>query len=152
MMIPIFYLCFYVKIKVFIFSFFQKFLTPASYWHDDTNEARYKQGSSFLAVINNENQINKDYIKNLHSLKRFVLVKYVNDISLIPNESAWFGFKSSNGKVLPLESMEIFTKNKLGLQEMMREGRLIRLESPLEHLRLDETWFRKNIIPFLTER
>lgn len=132
-------------------SFFQKFLTPASYWHDDLNEERYRRGSSFLAIINNENHYNSDYVKNLKSLRRLILVKFMKDVSLVPNESSWFGFASSNGTKIPMEETNTFRHNRLGLREMRDEGRLIRIASPLQHLELDKVWFRNNLIPVLKE-
>lgn len=81
-----------------------------------------------------------------------VLVKYTNDVSLIPNESTWFGFYARNGKKLSMEETDVYRKDKLGLKKLVEEGKLIRLESPLEHLKLDENWFRQNIIPILKEK
>lgn len=91
-------------------------------------------------------------MKNLQSLKRMVLVKYMQDISLIPNESTWFGYYDRNGRKLEMEDTDVYRKDKLGLRKLMQDGKLIRLESPLEHLKLDENWFRQNIIPILREK
>jgi palmitoyl-protein thioesterase len=131
---------------------FQKFLTPASYWHDDENEERYRRGSSFLAVINNENHYNADYVKNLKSLKRMILVKFMKDVSLIPNESSHFGFTTKNGTAIPMELTHTYRNDRLGLKSMSDEGKLIRLESPLEHLELNKVWFRDKIVPVLKEK
>lgn len=90
-------------------------------------------------------------MKNLQALERFVLVKYANDISVIPNESAHFGFCDKNGKALKLEETELFQKDRLGLKKMKENGKLIMLEAPMEHLELDEMWFRKNILTILKE-
>lgn len=129
---------------------FQKFLTPASYWHDDLSEERYRRGSSFLAVINNESHYNADYVKNLKSLRRMVLVKFMRDVSLVPNESSWFGYVSKDGSAIPMEATHAY--HRLGLREMKEDGKLILLESPLEHLELDKNWFREKIIPILKEK
>lgn len=75
----------------------------------------------------------------------------MKDVSLVPNESSWFGFASSNGTAIPMEDTNTFRNNRLGLREMRDEGRLIRLASPLEHLQLDKVWFRNNLIPVLKE-
>lgn len=126
-------------------------MTPTTYWHD-VNEERYRRGSTFLAVINNENHYNADYVRNLQSLRRLVLVKYKDDVSLIPNESSWFGYYNSDSKILPMEETELYRSDKLGLRQMNDKGKLIRIESPLEHLQLDKIWFRENIIPILREK
>jgi palmitoyl-protein thioesterase len=129
----------------------QKSIAPSSYWHDDLNEFRYRHGSTFLAILNNENHYNAEYVKNLQALKRLVLVKYINDISVIPNESTHFGYTDNFGRVIKLEDTELYEKDKLGLRRMKENGKLIMLTSPNEHLELDENWFRKNIIPILKE-
>lgn len=128
----------------------QTFFTPASYWHD-INDGRYRAESSFLAVINNENEINPDYIGNLKSLKKLVLVKYEDDIGVVPKESTWFGYYDRDEKVIPMEELEIYKSDRLGLKSMKENGKLILLTAPLGHLKLDEAWFIAHIIPLLTE-
>lgn len=81
-----------------------------------------------------------------------VLVKYRDDVSLIPNESTWFGFYDGSGRELTMEETDVYRHDKLGLEKLVEDGKLIRLESPLEHLKLDEDWFRQNIIPILREK
>jgi Palmitoyl protein thioesterase len=49
----------------------QNYLVQATYWHDPLNEDEYKNSSSFLADINNEREINANYVENLKQLKRF---------------------------------------------------------------------------------
>lgn len=82
----------------------------------------------------------------------FPLQRYRDDVSLIPNESSWFGYEDGNGNLQKMEETSVFKEDKLGLRQMLSDGRLIRLESPLEHLQLDENWFRENIIPILREQ
>ena len=125
-------------------------VVQGTYWHD-TDEARYRRGSTFLAVINNENQKNFDYVKNLNELKRLVLVKYVRDGAVEPSESSWFGFYDASGNEHPMEQTEVYLKDKLGLQAMLAGGKLLRLLSPNDHLDLDPAWFEQNIIPLLRE-
>lgn len=132
-------------------SFYQQNLAPATYWHDVNNESIYRKYSSFLSLINNELSSNENYVHNLQRLRRLVLVKFINDISVVPNESAWFGSQHPNGTMYPLEMTDMYREDKLGLRQMINEGRLIRLLSPLAHLELDKEWFRRNIIPILTE-
>lgn len=130
------------------FSFFQKLIAPATYWHD-TNEKAYRKGSSFLAVINNENNYNANYVLNLHNLERLILVKYERDLAIIPNESAWFGYYNKNKIEFPMEETETYMRDKLGLEALKASGKLIRLLSPGDHLDLYEDWFELNLVPFL---
>lgn len=48
----------------------QEYLVQATYWHNPLQEEAYRAGSSFLADINNENNINSSYIVNLNKLNR----------------------------------------------------------------------------------
>lgn len=93
--------------------------------------------------------MNADYAKNLQTLEKFILVKYQDDIGIVPNESTWFGFYDIEGKPVPLHELNLYTQDKLGLKVMQENGKLIFLIAPLGHLRLDESWFIQHIIPFL---
>lgn len=75
----------------------------------------------------------------------------MKDISVIPNESTQFGFMDRNGRLLKLEDTELFQKDRLGLKKMKDDGKLLMLDAPMEHLELEENWFRENIIPILKE-
>ena len=124
-----------------------------SYYHDPYDEERYKKGSSFLALINNENTINEQYKRNLMSLKKLVLVKLYNDEIIVPNDSAWFGFfgKDVNGTaiIVSLEDSELYKQDKLGLQQMQAEKKLKFVGSIGTHFVFDEVWFRQNIVRHL---
>lgn len=133
------------------FWLFQKTVAPLTYWHDFNNEEIYKRQSTFLAIINNENEYNANYVLNLDRVKQIILVKYEDDLAIIPNESTWFGYFNRDRGVLSMEETDIFQYDKLGLQGLLKDGRLIRLLSPGDHLNLNENWFSQEIIPFLRE-
>lgn len=100
------------KIFIYHFSWVQKFLVQATFWHDPLNEELYKQKSQFLSDINNERKINQTYIKNLQKLEHFVMVKFLNDSMVQPIESEWFGFYApgQSQKIRPLQQSEIYTQ------------------------------------------
>uniref|UniRef100_A0A8B9SNX7 Palmitoyl-protein thioesterase 1 n=1 Tax=Anas platyrhynchos TaxID=8839 RepID=A0A8B9SNX7_ANAPL len=62
----------------------QEHLVQAEYWHDPLREEDYRKSSIFLADINQERGINETYKKNLMALKRFVMVKFLNDTMVDP--------------------------------------------------------------------
>lgn len=132
-------------------SLAQRFFTPATYWHD-LNDERYRTENTFLAIINNEKAINSEYAENLKALHKLILVKYEDDIGVVPNESTWFGYYDADGNTIPLEDLPLYKEDKLGLKSMKEGGKLIFLTSPLGHLKLDETWFISTIIPYLKEK
>uniref|UniRef100_A0A8C9FYN6 Palmitoyl-protein thioesterase 1 n=1 Tax=Pavo cristatus TaxID=9049 RepID=A0A8C9FYN6_PAVCR len=62
----------------------QEHLVQAQYWHDPLKEEDYRKKSIFLADINQERGINETYKKNLMALKKFVMVKFLNDTMVDP--------------------------------------------------------------------
>lgn len=129
----------------------QHSITLISFWHSRNNNV-YKNSNSFLNRINNENAYNSNYVNNLQNLQRFVMVKQVNDKTLVPSETALFGFHDENlMKDSPMEKTYTYYANRLGLKEMSENGKLIRLFAPGEHCEIKISWFSTNIIPFLRE-
>lgn len=128
----------------------QKFCVPLTYWHD-TDKRRYRSGSSFLALINNEREYNEKYVVNLQRLDHLVLVKYAEDKALVPNESSWFGYYYLNGTEYPMEETECYQKDKLGLRSLQESGKLVFLLSPRDHLDIEPWWFISHVIPYLRE-
>ena len=60
---------------------------------------QYLKHNTFLADINNDRGAkNPEYAENLASLKRLVLFRFKDDVTVVPRDSAWFGFY--NGSVL----------------------------------------------------
>lgn len=98
----------------FYFSAVQNAIVPASYWHDPMDEDAYRSGSHFIAEINNERSINEEYIKNLQSLNKFVMVKFSHDEAVQPNESAWFGYykPGQDTDVLPMNETTVYVQVK----------------------------------------
>ena len=55
--------------------------------------SQYEKHNIFLADINNDRPAkNPVYKENLASLQRFVMFRFTEDITIVPRESAWFGF------------------------------------------------------------
>ncbi|PNJ89763.1 PPT1 isoform 11 [Pongo abelii] len=129
----------------------QERLVQAEYWHDPIKEDVYRNHSIFLADINQERGINESYKKNLMALKKFVMVKFLNDSIVDPVDSEWFGFyRSGQAKeTIPLQETSLYTQDRLGLKEMDNAGQLVFLATEGDHLQLSEEWFYAHIIPFL---
>ncbi|KAL2772784.1 palmitoyl-protein thioesterase 1 isoform 2 precursor [Daubentonia madagascariensis] len=129
----------------------QERLVQAEYWHDPIKEDMYRNHSIFLADINQERGVNESYKKNLMALKKFVMVKFLNDSIVDPVDSEWFGFyRSGQAKeTIPLQETTLYTQDRLGLKEMDKAGQLVFLATEGDHLQLSEEWFYAHIIPFL---
>ncbi|ELV12383.1 Palmitoyl-protein thioesterase 1 [Tupaia chinensis] len=95
--------------------------------------------------------VNASYKKNLMALKKFVMVKFLNDSVVDPVDSEWFGFyRSGQAKeTIPLQETTLYTEDRLGLREMDKAGQLVFLATAGDHLQLSEEWFYAHIIPFL---
>ncbi|EDW65461.2 palmitoyl-protein thioesterase 1 [Drosophila virilis] len=129
----------------------QNGLVQATYWHDPLHENSYRLKSSFLADINNELYINERYAENLNKLKRFVMVKFLNDTIVQPKESQWFEFYApgQDKHILPLSESKVY-KN-IGLDEMKQRGKLQFLSVEGDHLAISKEWFIKELVPLLLE-
>lgn len=129
-------------------SLMQKYLVQATYWHNPLEEDNYMKKSTFLADINNERTKNLDYINRLQKLKSFVMVKFLNDTIVTPRESQWFGFykPGQDVELQTLEDSDLFIKDKLGLQQMKTDGKLVYLATEGNHLQFKTEWFIENII------
>lgn len=114
---------------------------------------QYRERSTFIAEINNEKSINKDYVYRLHRLNKFVMVKFLRDEMVQPIESQWFAFYApgSNRIIQNLTASEIYSADKLGLKQMMEDGKLTFLEVDDVHLKISREWFMKEIMPMLKE-
>ncbi|NP_001091368.1 palmitoyl-protein thioesterase 1 L homeolog precursor [Xenopus laevis] len=129
----------------------QNHLVQAEYWHDPINEEEYRNGSIFLADINQERHVNESYKKNLQLLEKFVMVKFLNDTMVDPPDTEWFGFykPGQSKETIRLQESSLYTEDRLGLKEMEKAGKLVFLGVEGNHLQFSQEWFNKNIIPFL---
>lgn len=131
----------------------QNHIAQATYWHDPINVQNYIKYNTFIANINNEKNINKDYIYRLQQLNKFIMVKFLRDEFVIPIETQWFGFYRPKSDIViqSLVETEIYRFNKLGLRNMMENGKIIFLQIDDGHLNISHEWFVKEILPFLKE-
>ncbi|XP_076274374.1 palmitoyl-protein thioesterase 1 [Rhynchophorus ferrugineus] len=130
----------------------QNGLVQATYWHDPLNPEEYRNGSTFLADINNEREISQDYVKNLQSLEHFVLIKFDDDTVVQPVETEWFGFYKPGQSVetQSLEESDLYKNDLLGLKGMNESGKLKFLSTPGNHLKFQWDWFAENVLePYL---
>ncbi|MBN3305868.1 PPT1 thioesterase, partial [Amia calva] len=129
----------------------QNHLVQAQYWHDPLNEELYRNHSLFLADINQERVMNETYKKNLQSLNKLVLVKFLKDSMVDPRESEWFGFyKPGQAKeTQTLQESVLYTEDRLGLREMDKSKKLDFLSCDGDHLQFTEDWFTEHLLPYL---
>ncbi|EAA07412.4 AGAP001058-PA [Anopheles gambiae str. PEST] len=129
----------------------QNFLVQATYWHDPLNESKYRTSSTFLADINNEQFINKTYVKNLQKLNKFVMVQFNNDSIVQPLQTQWFGYykPGQDKEIQGLKETNIYIEDRLGLKKMDDQNKIVFLECEGNHLQFTKEWFRENLFSYL---
>merc|ERR1712126_778812 len=109
----------------------------------------FKEKSIFLADILNAKDIkNEAYKENLQKLENFVMVRFLNDTMVIPQESEWFGFYApgQDHEVLSLQETQLYTEDWLGLKAMDEADKLHFLSYPGEHLEFSDEFFKTEIL------
>ncbi|KAG9355598.1 hypothetical protein JZ751_000436 [Albula glossodonta] len=132
-------------------DFVQKHLVQAQYWHDPLNEELYRTHSLFLADVNQERVVNETYKKNLQSLEKFVMVKFLKDTIVDPVDTEWFGFLKP-GQAKETETLQesiLYKEDRLGLAEMDKAGKLVFLTSDGDHLQFTREWFNTKLLPYI---
>ncbi|XP_066976539.1 palmitoyl-protein thioesterase 1-like [Macrobrachium rosenbergii] len=123
-------------------------IVQAQYWHDPLHEEVHRNKSRFIALINNDQTLMEEQRENLKKLENFVMVKFLNDTMVVPNESSWFGFyrPGQDVEVLPLRETDLYIEDRLGLKEMDEAGKLVFLGVLGNHLDFTDDWFVQEIV------
>ena len=53
-----------------------------------------------LPDFNNERNFNQDFKDRFSSLQNLVLIKNKDDITIVPNDSEWFGYFADDGTTI----------------------------------------------------
>ncbi|KAL7059693.1 hypothetical protein AAHC03_013944 [Spirometra sp. Aus1] len=134
--------------RVAYVDFIQSRLAQAQYWHDPLREDVYREKSRFLAEINQEGKINQDYRENMLKVRNLVLVRFMDDTTVVPGESQWFGFykRGQSTKKYNITENAKYENDTLGLKSLDEKGRLHLLPLPGDHLQFTDSWFRHIIV------
>lgn len=121
-------------------------VVQAQYFKDPYQLDVYLAWNPFLPDINNERTIKTQYYAdNLASLDKLVLVKFTNDVTVVPRDSAWFGF--FNGScTIPLKEQPMYVEDWIGLRTLDETDRLLLEECPGQHMQFTIEWFVANVI------
>merc|ERR1711962_1158568 len=127
----------------------QEGLIQAQYWHDPLDLELFKEKSIFIAdVINGRDIKNETTKENMQKLENLVMVRFLLDTMVIPQESEWFGFYApgDDKTVLSLNETQLYQEDWLGLKAMDEENKLHFLSFPGEHLQFSDEWFKTEIL------
>lgn len=128
----------------------QRTSVQAQYFKDPVALDSYYKNSIFLADVNVESETQqpgteKFYKKNLLALQRLVLFQFDNDVTVVPKESAHFGFFDGE-KLLDMEDTDLYKEDRIGLRELNERGDLHLLHSPGFHMQFSLEWFIENVV------
>ncbi|KAG0372528.1 hypothetical protein BGX24_000138 [Mortierella sp. AD032] len=128
-------------------------IVQAQYFKDPKKLETYLERNIFLPDINNELAVkNLTYATQLKSLNKLVMFMFMNDVTVKPKETAWFGFLDENGDSVELEEQEQYKQDWLGLKTMDQDGKLIFEVMEGEHMQFSLEDFAEQItIPYLLE-
>lgn len=122
-------------------------LVQAQYFKDPHNLDEYLAANEFLPDINNERpEKNSQYADNMAALKRFVMIRFDGDTTVVPRDSAWFSFWDGASHVVPLFEQDIFKQDWIGLKRLHDAGGLIFDSAPGEHMQFTLSWFEDNVV------
>ncbi|KAK9914923.1 hypothetical protein WJX75_002329 [Coccomyxa subellipsoidea] len=125
-------------------------LVQAQYFKDPYALSQYEKHNIFLADINNDRPAkNSTYKDNLASLQRFVMFRFTEDITIVPRESAWFGFYNGT-QLLTMQDTALYKEDWIGLKDLDERGRIEFKEVPGGHMHFSLDWFEKHVVvPYL---
>lgn len=105
----------------------QKTVIPAQYFRDPAQYDKYLEYSQFLADLNNERKDNVSAIARdrFLSLEKLVLIKFSEDTTLVPKESAFFEeLDPVSGTIIPFDKTRFYTNDLVGLQLLHEKNKI----------------------------
>jgi palmitoyl-protein thioesterase len=78
-----------------------------------------------------------------------VLFAFENDVTVVPKQSAWFGFYDG-WRLVPLRESPLYLEDRIGLRELDEGGRLLLESAPGFHMQFTLDWFGRHVVePYL---
>ena len=101
-----------------------------------------------MADVNNERAAkNESYARALSSLTRLALVRFADDATVVPRDSAWFSsVNSADGAVVPARETALWREDWVGLRALDAAGRVDFLTAPGPHMHITRAWFREEVV------
>ncbi|KAI0940574.1 hypothetical protein AcW1_003733 [Taiwanofungus camphoratus] len=131
----------------------QENLVQAQYYRDPARLERYLASNHFLTSINNElpDYANSTYADNFISLNKLVLVLFLQDKTVVPKESSWFGsyaepnttkgYDTDAKTIVPMRLQPLYTEDWIGLRVLDERGDVVLETCEGAHMQLStECW------------
>ena len=98
--------------------FVQNSNVATSYFKIPTRLDAYLKNSAFLADINNENEVNADYVTAIEALEKFVMVMWSRDTRVFPKTSGfWETFQANS-----FTDLEAFTDSRQYTENLLAKN------------------------------
>jgi palmitoyl-protein thioesterase len=132
-------------------SISQEVIGPAGYYKDITNYNTYLDYSTFLADLNNEKEKkNENYKQRFLALENVVMIKFSQDLMIIPKETAWFQFYNQDKSVGELVDSEFYKNDFIGVKALHEQKKIKFVELEGNHLNFGYEDISEYMIPALS--
>ena len=100
--------------------------------------------------VNNEGDTkNPVYNQRLTSVKNFGLFLWIEDETVVPKESEWFGFWNEKRDVILMKDQQGYKEDWIGLKDLYESGRMYFYAGLGGHMHLDEHMIKDLLAPLL---
>lgn len=115
--------------KLVYLSPVQNLFVPAGYFRDVNDYNKYLDDSVFLPAVNNEKAVSGRKgddadAQKFAELNGALLVMFSEDTMIYPKETAWFQGLDTDGNVLPLNEMDFYNDDYIGLKSLNEAGKV----------------------------
>ncbi|EOA15671.1 hypothetical protein CARUB_v10006201mg [Capsella rubella] len=136
-------------------DFVQEHIAPSGYVKIPGQMSNYLEHSKYLPKLNNERpeERNSTFKERFASLHNLVLVMFQKDTTLIPKETAWFGYYQDEGfdTLLSTKQTKLYREDWIGLKALDVAGK-VKFESVLgDHLSISDEEVGEYVVPYLMQ-
>jgi palmitoyl-protein thioesterase len=137
--------------KVVYTSAIQSIVGPAGYFHTYNDEKAFREGSSFLAELNNEKETanSESYKNRFIGLESMVLIMFTQDTMIIPKETAHFQFYNDKKEVVAFTETDVYQEDKLGLRTLHEAKKIQFFGIDGNHLQFTMDDIDTKMVPYL---
>jgi len=136
----------------------QATIAPAGYVRNTNNMKTYKEKSTFLPALNNENNKDTDIYRKhkarFESLNSLMLILFEKDEIVFPPVSQFFGEQTAgekDRKEVGMEETESYKNNDLGLKTLYEKNKIQFKKINDKHMQYSDEDVTKTFIPFLKQ-
>lgn len=131
----------------------QNTIIPAQYFRDTVQYKKYLKHSRFLADLNNERPLNisADARERFLKLEKLVLIKFSEDTTLVPKESAFFEeLDPATGAIIPFDQTQLYNDDYVGLKSLHLDKKIDFYTVSDIHMRFLKEFFKQIVETYFT--